>query len=471
MAFIANDIITEVSKVLLDETNLRWPTSLLLECLNEAQEQVVAFDELAGTHVGIAWLEAGKVTQTLPTNGRSIKDMPRNLQRHYVTLTAQSGTLGTITTSIDDMEVTKLVAGGYLLVGPKDATTGKLVRFDPVAGTTTEVINTGSTWDGYTSISRNPVNGNILAWTYGAYHWEDQKIFKSTDNGVSFSRVPLEAGFPYQPYMFYKTRTVGGIQTLAHSDTGKIIIVLGWMAPAEIYISADEGVSWSFAGNPERGAIGSIQTIAWHRGYWYLSDSDYMGNGETVSTEVSSDDAATWTTLSDPENPILTYLDFSSITADSTQTMLMSEQGKLYRHTTGTTFSLVTDFVAEFSAAGTATDIVTFGEGKFAVFFSDVESPFNGQSEIYVTYNSGTSWTKIIPSGFTRIELDRGKQNVVVSNNNALFTAVMINDAGTKQTIKVSTDLQNWTVPSNWATVLDSFTLSGIYASSDFMAQ
>lgn len=79
MALIASDILDTVSEILLDETNIRWSAADLLKYLNEAQREVIAMDDQAGTVTVAVKLEQGKVRQTLPTGGQKIKDITFNL--------------------------------------------------------------------------------------------------------------------------------------------------------------------------------------------------------------------------------------------------------------------------------------------------------------------------------------------------------------------------------------------------------
>jgi hypothetical protein len=75
----AGSILTKVSQILLDETNVRWPVADLLSYLNEAQRLVASMDEASMTRVAPAELEVGTVLQRLPDGARIIKDIPRNL--------------------------------------------------------------------------------------------------------------------------------------------------------------------------------------------------------------------------------------------------------------------------------------------------------------------------------------------------------------------------------------------------------
>ncbi len=81
----AKTIIDRATVLLQDVTNVRWPRAELLDWTNEAQQYIVTVKPGANAKVTNVTLPAGSY-QTLPSDGASLLDVPRNTTGRAVRL-------------------------------------------------------------------------------------------------------------------------------------------------------------------------------------------------------------------------------------------------------------------------------------------------------------------------------------------------------------------------------------------------
>ena len=79
-------IITKVTTLLQDSTNIRWTQSELLDWLNDGQREIVMYKPNACVKNVDVTLVAG-TKQTLPADGISMIDSPRNTNGNAVRVT------------------------------------------------------------------------------------------------------------------------------------------------------------------------------------------------------------------------------------------------------------------------------------------------------------------------------------------------------------------------------------------------
>lgn len=74
----ATAVISRVSTLLQDSTNIRWPVAELLQYMSDAQREIVAFKPDACVKTAVATLASG-TKQALPADGTSLIDITRNM--------------------------------------------------------------------------------------------------------------------------------------------------------------------------------------------------------------------------------------------------------------------------------------------------------------------------------------------------------------------------------------------------------
>ncbi|MCK2097522.1 DUF6682 family protein [Thauera aromatica] len=74
----AANVISRVSTLLQDTTNIRWPVAELLQYISDAQREIVAFKPDACVKTAVSTLAAG-TKQALPADGTTLIDITRNM--------------------------------------------------------------------------------------------------------------------------------------------------------------------------------------------------------------------------------------------------------------------------------------------------------------------------------------------------------------------------------------------------------
>lgn len=89
MAIPVNSIIASVSKILNDESNVRWTKPELVDWLNHGQREIVLFKPNACViNVDVELVPGTK--QSLPAGGNSLIDVPRNTGGNAVTIAVRN---------------------------------------------------------------------------------------------------------------------------------------------------------------------------------------------------------------------------------------------------------------------------------------------------------------------------------------------------------------------------------------------
>lgn len=77
MALTAGEILSRVSKTLLDEAGIYWPQDKLMQHLNDGQLEIVNVHPEIATRIKVVQLETG-AKQTVPSDGIRIVEIIKN---------------------------------------------------------------------------------------------------------------------------------------------------------------------------------------------------------------------------------------------------------------------------------------------------------------------------------------------------------------------------------------------------------
>jgi hypothetical protein len=309
-------------------------------------------------------------------------------------------------------------------------------------GTTTvldsDVSYSGANW---TSLALNTTTGTLIAVGAPAGN-TNNLIARSTDGGASWTIPTLPAGEfvgPSPQYlsepksMKWRSIAYGNGVFVAVSDT----LDVSGSIPHQIVKSSDDGLTWVTVATP----IQALWTDIVFANNMFVAISSESGKDF-----VSSVDGTTWSAITVPT----LASGWKAITYGSGTFMALSSDGAIAKSTDGVTWA--TSSPATLSMYDQFKDYqdITFGNGIFAVINKRAMSSSNASNTVYVSSDSGVSWTgKTFTTSVDSTINSNNFWSSITYNENMGFAAVNANDGANGQyadKVLVSSDGAAWRV-------------------------
>jgi hypothetical protein len=310
-------------------------------------------------------------------------------------------------------------------------------------GTTTvldsDVSYSGANW---TSLALNTTTGTLIAVGAPAGNTSNL-IARSTDGGASWTIPTLPAGeYVGPPPQYLSEPKSMKWRSIAYGNGVFVAVSDKFWNDAEplthqIVKSSDDGLTWVTVATPLQALWTDIV---------FANNMFVAISSESGKDFISSVDGITWSAITVPT----LASGWKAITYGSGTFMALSRDGAIAKSTDGVTWATSSPTTLSMYDQFKDYQDITFGNGIFAVINKRAMSSSNASNTVYVSSDSGVSWTgkKFTTSVDSTIN-NNNFWSSITYNENMGFAAVNANDGTNGQyadKVLVSSDGAAWRV-------------------------